>query len=203
MALLKASLGDGRERTLLADPVANALITLPNNHSYIHKGQHFKAGISDRLAEVGDKITLAVSTPGWVPVGNAHYDTVYHMVWRVWGNSEMSFGIYEDAAVSGGTTRTPMNNDRTGAHTYSTDLVVRTGITRTGGDLVLPLYYSGVVGGPGGKEVQGFSNRDDDEILLKPASSTVFELVNLASPFSGGLVNCGIEVAWYEYVPEM
>jgi hypothetical protein len=201
MTLMRASLGDGRERTLLADPVANALITLPNNHSYIHKGQHFKVSFSDEMTDTGDKVSIAVGTPGWVPVGNATYDTLYHMVWRAWFSGPVSFGIYEDCtSVSGGTVQTPMNNNRVQtSHNYTTDLSVQHGsLTRTGGTLIMPLSYIGITQGSASVKAEGFGSRDDDEILLKPESLYVFELTNVENVDH----YAGIELAWYEYVPE-
>jgi len=200
MSLLRASLGDGRERTLLADPVANALITLPNNHSYIHKGQHFKAGFSDLLEDEDQKLSIAVGVPGWVPTVHEGHDTAYHMVWRFWASGPVSFGIYEDVtSVSGGTVQAAMNNSRLD-HGYTTDLVIQHGaLTRTGGTPLLPVYYHGPAQGAASVKAQSFSSRDDDEILLKPGSLYVFEMVSL-----DGIDNyAGIELAWYEYVPEM
>ncbi len=201
MSILKASLGDGRERALLADPIANALITLPNNHSYIHKGQHFKAGASDEMLNAGQKLSISVATPGWVPVGNDSHDTAYHMVFRSWAHGPVSFGIYEDVTViSGGTVQTPMNNSRLSDHGYSTDLTITAGaLTRTGGNLLLPLYYTGTATGGSSTKLSGFDSRDDDEILLKPESITVFELTSLDNID----FYAGVEIAWYEYVPEM
>ena len=199
MSLMRASLGDGRERTLMADPIANALITLPNNHSYIHKGQHFKIGISDLYEDTGQKLSLSVATPGWIPTSSQH-DTVYHMVWRHWSFGPVSFGIYEDcSSVSGGSVLTPMNNNRTSLHEYTTDLTVTGGeLTRTGGSLILPLYYSGAAQGGASVTAQGFGSRDDDEILLKAASLYVFEMIALDSVDH----YAGLELGWYEYVPE-
>lgn len=199
MSVIKASLGDGRECTLLADPVANALITLPNNHSYIHKGQHFKMQYSDLMTDVGQKISIAVGTPGWVLDRRDDYGEIYHMVFRSWAAGPVSFGIYEDVtSVSGGTIRTPMNNSR--ISDYTTELTVQTGpLVRTGGNLLMPLAYGGTAAGAAGKDLSGFDSRDDDELLLKPESLYVFELTSLnALDFYAG-----VEIAWYEYIPEL
>ena len=195
MSLLRASLGDGRERTLLADPIANGLITLPNNHSYIHKGGHFKHDISDVLSATGDKIQLVVTTPQDNPQFRAE-DTLYHVVFKFWHSQPCKFSVIEGGAItSGGTVRLPLNNMRRAHLADTTELILTTGsgtIVYSGGTVIEGPYYMG-------NRSDATAFRDDDEFILDANMNYLFELEQLAN----GSNYCGIEIAWYEYVPEL
>lgn len=195
MSLLRASLGDGRERTLLADPIANGLITLPNNHSYIHKGGHFKLDHSDVLAATGDKVQIVVTTPQDNPQFRAE-DTLYHMVYKFWFSQPCKFSAIEGGSIAaGGTVRLPTNNLRRSAYAQTTELIFTTssgGITYSGGTVIAGPYYMG-------NRSDAAAFRDDDENILDANMNYLFELEQLAN----GANYCGIELAWYEYVPEL
>jgi hypothetical protein len=194
MGRLLGSLGDGRERTALIDPIANGIITLPNNHSYIHKGGHFKKDHSDVLASTGDKIQIVCTTPQDNPQFRAE-DTLYHMVFKFWHSQPCKFSIIEGGSVtSGGTVTLPMNNMRRSNWADATELIFKTGsnIVYSGGTVIEGPYYMG-------NRSDASSFRDDDELILDANMNYLFELEQLAN----GANYAGIELAWYEYVPEL
>lgn len=194
MGRLLGSLGDGRERTALIDPIANGIITLPNNHSYIHKGGHFKKDHSDVLSATGDKIQIVCTTPQDNPEFRAE-DTLYHMVFKFWHSQPCKFSIIEGGSVtSGGTVTLPLNNMRRSVWADTTELIFRTGsnIVYSGGTVIEGPYYIG-------NRSDAAAFRDDDELILDANINYLFELEQLAN----GANYCGVELAWYEYVPEL
>lgn len=192
MTLMQGSIGDGRERTALIDPIANGIITLPNNHSYIHKGGHFKIGVSDELALTNDYIRLAITTPQDNPQYRAE-DTLYHMVFRYWHNQPCSWQVIEGGSPTGGVVVTPTNNLRRSAWAQTTELTFLSQPTAwTGGSIIQGPHYLG-------SRSDSSANRDDDEYILDANINYLFQLTQLAN----GANYCGLEVAWYEYVPEL
>lgn len=195
MGRLVGSLGDGRERTLLVDPIANGLVTLPNNHSYIHKGGHFKKDISDVLSATGDKLQIVCTSPNDNPQFRAE-DTLYHMVYRFWHSQPCKFSVVEGGSISsGGTVTDPKNNMRRSNYAHTTELVFTTGsgtIVYSGGSIFEGPYYMG-------NRSDASAFRDDDEFILDANTNYLFELEQLAN----GSNYAGIELSWYEYVPEL
>lgn len=194
MPTIQGIIPGGGNRTPHMDGKAQAFITLPNNHSYIHQGQHYVAGYSAQLT-TGQVLTLGVVTP-IITRGTSHE---YHLVYDFNAGDEASIEILEDVtSFSGGASNTPMNNNRNSNNT--TELVITHGhtgsnlITPTGGSLLYPIMYLGEAGGKFAGSV-GSNMRDDDEILLKSNSKYLFRLTDLSASTN----NAMIMVKWYEY----
>ena len=85
------------------DGATNTLQTIEYEHHEIHGGTHFYICDFETLNS-GATADFAVTTPAGSKWS--------HMIFEVNGTSQTEMRIYEGATVSGGTSTTPLNNDR-------------------------------------------------------------------------------------------
>jgi len=160
------------------DRGTNTPIRISSEHSKIHSGQHFTVADYALDAAKGAEIEFVMTTPN-TAVRN-------HLVFAVSASEGATVEIYEGCSnVSGGTTVTPINNNRnsttTSAMTLTADPTSVTEGTRIIGYLV------------GGERKPGVSKRDR-EFVLKQNTIYLFRITSFDKAN-----DIGWEAHWYEH----
>jgi len=168
------------------DDMTNTLQNINFEHHKIHEGNHYFVCNFETLND-GEAARFAVTTPNttkWL-----------HMNFNVEGTSRTEFKVYENSTVNGGTSTTPINNNRNSVNT-SDSIIVKNPIITVTGDTIY-VQSKGLEGAtPSKSENEGVVNRDR-EIILKQDATYIFEIT---SKDDNNIVSyCG---EWYEHVNE-
>jgi len=120
----------------LKDPITKALVTIDIEHYEIHEGDHYFIGGFETLANPGDTLEFVVTTPA--------SSTHAHMNFVVSANSTLSIYVYEDASgVSGGSTATPINNNRNSTKTSVLNVIKDPATISSDGSLIDSFSFGG------------------------------------------------------------
>lgn len=168
-----ANEGDG------IDGSTNTLQFIDYEHHEIHAGSHYTVfNYVDGLS-VGDTVEFTVTTPDTT--------TWAHMSYELESITGGKLEIFEGTTgVSGGTTITPINNNRNSTNTSTlTILLDPTAITDDGTSL--GIYLAGANRGSG-------QIRRDKELILKQNTTYLFRFTSTANSNSLGYI-----AKWYEH----
>jgi len=159
---------DGAEwESVAVDAATNSLNVIDYEHHEIHSGSHFYVSGFETVAN-GGYVNFSFTTPDtteWI-----------HMTFIISGTSQTELIIYEGAAVSGGASTTPFNNDRNSAHA-SVATISKNPTVNTVGTIIYS-ESKGLVGAtPRETGTAGLISRDR-EIILKQDTTYVFSIVS-------------------------
>jgi len=148
----------------LLDDLTGGLTVMEHFHKKIHDGDnYFVAGFETLDAD--NSINFAVTTPD--------SNTEIHMSFMTNGVSRTEVYVYEDAEVSGGTTATPINNNRNSTNTSSLTIAKNPTINTQG-----TLIYSETRGLEGTNKIPSLSAGfgRSRELVLKRNSTYIFQI---------------------------
>lgn len=153
--------------------VSGAKIAISYEHSKVHDGQFFSAGVID-LAVADDGVIEMLYT---TPVAHS-----IHMYIKLIAGGDAVFGAFEDAVATHGTSIASVNHDRTSTNTCGCTISSAPAITSDGDQLWAELVPGGTGSGSGGASatpgaVQGVST---EQVILAPDSTYLFRLQNIA-----------------------
>lgn len=172
---------------LLKDKFTHALTVITYEHHEVHDGNMFSLNaLNDALADDG---TLEIVLT--IPEGKVES----HLIYEMENNGAANLLISEDpTGITGGTSKTPLNDNRTSSKASVNSAVVDpTSITDDG--LTLREWIRGL--GVGVNKTPGLT-RGERELVLKPGSSYLFRVTNI----SGGVTEASINLIWYEHTPK-
>lgn len=165
--------------TDILDGLTDKPTILDYEHHEIHAGSHFFICDYDDSMALNDTIQFVVTTP--------NTETWLHMTLDFASTLGATFEIYEGASnVVGGTTVTPLNNNRNSTNTSVATIIkdptsITTG-TRIAGYLA------------GANRVSGVNSRER-ELILKQNTTYLFKFTSTAN--SNTITFCG---EWYEHL---
>lgn len=167
----------------LLDFVTGAVRTISSDHSAIHNGEGFNAWVyAEGVADDGYK-QIEFVTPA---VGYVHMKLMTALA-----EGLASFEVVEAPTLSSGSTAfTPVNLRRVGTPPAST-CTLKTDSTYTSGGTVIRAYLLGQ--GSGGNSTGGTQDKDI-ELVLKPETTYLFRVRNLA----GSAKALSLWLFWYE-----
>lgn len=170
-----------RQKTLQTDSATGALVTIDYPHAELHSGDHFMYRRYHSLARnaTSNHLIVTPDTGRWA-----------HMVIGVETiTSAVVVQLYEGVTYSAlGSLETPVNRNRNVAKLPTT--LIYESPTGAAGGVLLRDYYLGA-----GRNSEGGSNRDAEEILLK--QNTVYLLRITEQNVAATVVNINFD--WYEY----
>lgn len=154
------------------------------SHHEVHAGSHFYIYESHTLASAS-VLGIALTTPNTTKWA--------HLIWLISSSDAAVFTVEEDlTSYSGGTSFTPLNNNRNSATASGLTSVV-TGTT--GVDVITPVGGSVIWNESikSGNRIGGTAARDQ-ELILKQNSQYYFEITSAANSNT-----CSIALEWYEH----
>lgn len=160
------------------DETSRLLATLDAEHSAIHKGWHFFICDYDDAIQINEKIEFVLTTPNTAKWTHMNLDFASTLGAKL--------EIYEGSTnVVGGTTVTPVNNNRNSNNT-SVLTIVKDPVSITAGTRIAG-YLAGA------NRTSGVQERDR-ELVLKQNTTYLFRFTSLAN--SNAISFCW---EWYEY----
>ena len=168
------------------DDATLAIKTVTNTHHEIHEGVHFYVYDTATLAN-NQVLTIALTTPNTTKWG--------HLVWSFGASDAAMIDVLEDVtSYAGGTSFTPLNNNRNSA--TSSDMTSVVAGDTAGGDAITPTGGTEIwAEGIKSASKAGGVSRADDERELKQDSKYLFRLTSLANANV-----CNLSITWYEHV---
>jgi len=166
---------------IVIDTITHILSTIESEHGTVHDGKHFYINSYETLNN-GQSLILALTTPSTKKI---------HFVYEVSSTAETTIEFYEGADISGGTTVTPINNNRNSNITSSVT-VVKNPTVNSYGEKIGEIKY-GSTGTPVIPDVGGGFSRDN-EVILK--TNTTY-IVKITSGTDGNIIN--YIGSWYEW----
>lgn len=146
---------------------------ITTDHAYIHDGIAYRVMGKTVSLAAGAKANVAITTPasssGYIHMRPASFASTANL---------LEIRVTEGESVTGGTAITPMNQNRNSSR--ASTAVVKTATTVTIAGTNVGTYMVGAGGVPSAPRSGGGSGQDN-EILLKPATTYVFEFENVGS----------------------
>lgn len=167
------------------DKLTSYLVALTGDHSEIHDGSAFSANyFISALASSGTfKISLTTPATKYVHFRPVNIST---------SGDKVTVNVYETPTITvAGTLVASANRNRNSSAVAGT--VIKQGVTATANGTIIDTVYLG--GGTGiGQTVSGSSLNQDNEIVLKPSTAYIIEVVN----GSAAANNIMVKVLFYE-----
>ena len=164
------------------DGYTNAIKTVAYAHSEIHSGSHYSVCDYSLGLSTADELEFAITTPDSLKEVN--------MLFKLYASDGATLDVYEGASsVVGGTTVTPMNNNRNSAN--ASILTIKYNPT----SITDGTKKEGFLAGAGRGE-SGIASRED-EIILKTNETYLFRITSLGN--SNSISYCA---GWYEHTPK-
>jgi len=152
------------------------------NHVRLHEGRAFYAyflnGDANQLADDASINIAAAWAAGKYP----------HLVFDVRCGGDAEFTIFENATVTGGTSFTAINRDRSSTNTSSSAILINPTITTTGTAITGEFLAGGSGNQAGGASAFSF------QYVLAPLTTYLFRLTNR----SGRAHMAHLMIEWYE-----
>lgn len=163
----------GERISAAVESFTSAFKMITTDHAYIHDGIAYRVmGKTGSLA-AGAKANVALTTPA----GTVSYVHMRPAAFASTANL-LEVRVTEGETVTGGTAITPANQNRNASR--ASTVVVKSGVTVTPAGLNVGTYSIGSGGAPSVPQ-SGSGFGQDNEILLKPATTYVFEFENTGS----------------------
>lgn len=160
------------------DRGTNTPVEITLEHNMIHRGKHFTIADYALNQAVSTTKDFVITTPAGL--------NRMHLLFGLSSSEGATLQIYEDCTnVTGGTIKTPVNNNRGSAAVSSFTIV------SDPASITLGIRLEGFL--IGGRRTSGIVSRDE-ELVLKPESTYLFRITSLAN--SNDL---GWEAYWYEH----
>lgn len=149
------------------DASTEAVEVIDYSHHEIHSGSHYLIS-GFETEDTAGTIIFGVTTP----------DTAKwsHMLFRMISTSQAEFQVHEGATIAGGSSATPINNNRNSSNT-SVLTVVKDPTISVAGDLIYSQSYGAAGTGFFGTDQGGFAKRDN-EIILKQDTTYTFTITS-------------------------
>ena len=157
-----------------------ARITITQAHHEIHDGNHYYIESHTTLANEAI-LRVALVTPNTGVWG--------HFTWNISSTGILTTEFYEGASVSGGSTVTPINNNRNSANISGVS--IKSGISASSDGTLISAASWGTTGF---KSIYGGGQGRDDEIVLKQNETYMRKFI------SGSAANVvSFKATWYEH----
>lgn len=161
------------------DNSTHSLQTIEYEHHEIHAGSHYNYCDYTAAGLVSGAITNIV-------IQTSNTDELVHLALEAYSATGATIELYEGATgISGGTTITPRNNNRSSTNTSNTTIILNPTITTDG------TRAAGFLAGAGRNA--GFADRDKENIL---ARNTIY-LARITSTAAQNRISWCME--WYEH----
>lgn len=164
------------------DDSTAAILTMVHEHHEIHEGDHYFLSSYIELNNAG-VLNFTIQTPNTTKWA--------HLVWFASSTANAIFQVYEAIAESGGSSVTPINNNRNSANTSG--LTIKTGATVSDTGTLIAAASIGVNGTNKFSPISGEVQRNF-EIVLK--QNTKY-LIRVTSGADNNIINYHAE--WYEH----
>jgi hypothetical protein len=169
---------EGQRLVSSPDPLPTADV----NHLRLHEGRAFYAyflnGDANQLADNASINIAAAWAAGKYP----------HLVFDVRCGGDAEFTIFENATVTGGTSFTAINRDRSSTNTSSSAILINPTVTTTGTAITGEFLAGGTGGQASGAAAFSF------QYVLAPLTTYLFRLTNR----SGQAHMAHVMIEWYE-----
>ena len=176
---LNGKISDTETRIARLDASTNSIQTVNYRHHEIHSGSHYFASGFDTGLGNGDTVEFVFTTPNtttWIHM-------LFNFTFALGGNMI----VYEGASgITGGTTLTPVNNNRNSTNT-SASTVVKDPTSITSDGTPIAAYQAGA------NKSSGFAAQNE-EIVLKQNEIYLFRFTSTAT--GNSLSYTG---EWYEH----
>ena len=160
------------------DASTETLQNLDYAHHEVHEGNHYFISGYELAAALNDTVEFTVQVPDST--------TWPHMIFELFSSTGATFEMYEGATgVSGGSSVTPLNNNRNSANTSELTILKNPTVTDSGSLIVDKLV--------GGERQSGSASREN-EIILKQNTTYHIVITSLANSNDISWV-----VDWYEH----
>lgn len=176
---------DSTAQPLRLDKSTNTIQTIDYPHHEIHAGSHFFLSKNKDVAN-GGTFNLAFTTAASTTYGYAH------MLFGLVSELECEIAIYEGiTSYTGGTSETPLNNNRNSINASNLITTVESDTTATVGSptTLFQLVYGS------GKNFGG-NSRSESEIILKESTKYYIVVTNQAT---GSSNEVNLTLDWYEH----
>jgi hypothetical protein len=163
----------GERISAAVESFTSAFKMVTTDHAYIHAGIAYRVMGKTVSLAAGAKANVALTTPADT-VGYAHMrPAAFASTANI-----LEVRVTEGETITGGSVITPVNQNRNSSRVSA--VVAKSGVTVTPAGLNVGTYSIGSGGAPSVPRSGGGFGQDN-EILLKPATTYVFEFENIGS----------------------